>query len=453
MVALRVASRLGRAPGRSRRAPRRCGLRRTAVDPGEQERRRPRTTRHRPGTRCRARRPSRRSRRGPRRRRASCPRASRSRRSRSAGPPAPRRSGSMPRTPGRTTAANTDKAASRTYASQRLLRPDGEERDAERRSGDVARDHETAPIEAVGEPPRPRRREEDRQLLRHDQDAHREGLARHLEHQAAERDEQEPVAAERDHRREEQAAEVAVPPSRETAARAPVARSRSARSAMACKTTGRPRVGRETRMLEPITWFRQAALRWRDAERTIYVDPWGTPADAPPADMILITHAHHDHFQPEEIARLSTASHQTRRAARRCEGADRRRHAGRSGRVARGGRPSVHDGARLQRGGAPAPVAPEGEPMGRLHRRAGGWDLLPRRRYGPRAGARRRQGRRRVPPDRRGPYTMGAEEAAGLAKVDPAADRGADALRVRGGVARATASGSATSRRPFGSSC
>ncbi len=61
-------------------------------------------------------------------------------------------------------------------------------------------------------------------------------------------------------------------------------------------------------MLEPITWFRQAALRWRDAERTIYIDPWGTPADAPPADMILITHAHHDHFQPEEIERLSTAS-------------------------------------------------------------------------------------------------------------------------------------------------
>ena len=63
-------------------------------------------------------------------------------------------------------------------------------------------------------------------------------------------------------------------------------------------------------MLEPITWFRQAALRWRDAERTIYIDPWGTPADAPTADMILITHAHHDHFQPEETERLSTASTQ-----------------------------------------------------------------------------------------------------------------------------------------------
>ncbi|MGZ4131893.1 MAG: MBL fold metallo-hydrolase [Actinomycetota bacterium] len=60
-------------------------------------------------------------------------------------------------------------------------------------------------------------------------------------------------------------------------------------------------------MLERITWFRQSALRWQDEERTIYVDPWGTPEDAPPADLLLITHAHEDHFQPDEIARLTKA--------------------------------------------------------------------------------------------------------------------------------------------------
>jgi L-ascorbate metabolism protein UlaG (beta-lactamase superfamily) len=57
-------------------------------------------------------------------------------------------------------------------------------------------------------------------------------------------------------------------------------------------------------MLEGITWFRQSALRFELPDRTIYLDPWGTPADAPPADLILITHAHSDHFQPEEIRRL-----------------------------------------------------------------------------------------------------------------------------------------------------
>lgn len=58
-------------------------------------------------------------------------------------------------------------------------------------------------------------------------------------------------------------------------------------------------------MLERVTWFRQSALRWADEELTVYVDPWGTPEDAAPAELILITHAHDDHFQPEEIARLS----------------------------------------------------------------------------------------------------------------------------------------------------
>jgi L-ascorbate metabolism protein UlaG (beta-lactamase superfamily) len=61
-------------------------------------------------------------------------------------------------------------------------------------------------------------------------------------------------------------------------------------------------------MLDRFTWFRQSAFRWRDDERTIYIDPWGTPADAPPADVIFITHAHFDHFRPGEIERLSTAA-------------------------------------------------------------------------------------------------------------------------------------------------
>lgn len=58
-------------------------------------------------------------------------------------------------------------------------------------------------------------------------------------------------------------------------------------------------------MLERFTWFRQSAFRWSDGERTIYIDPWGTDENADPADLILITHAHSDHFQPDEIERLS----------------------------------------------------------------------------------------------------------------------------------------------------
>lgn len=57
-----------------------------------------------------------------------------------------------------------------------------------------------------------------------------------------------------------------------------------------------------------MTWFRQSALRWADDERVVYIDPWGTSPDDPPADLILITHAHDDHFQPDEIARLRKAA-------------------------------------------------------------------------------------------------------------------------------------------------
>jgi len=60
-------------------------------------------------------------------------------------------------------------------------------------------------------------------------------------------------------------------------------------------------------VLEAITWYRQSALRFTDGERTIYIDPWGTDASAPSADLILITHAHDDHLRPDEIARLSEA--------------------------------------------------------------------------------------------------------------------------------------------------
>jgi L-ascorbate metabolism protein UlaG (beta-lactamase superfamily) len=58
-------------------------------------------------------------------------------------------------------------------------------------------------------------------------------------------------------------------------------------------------------MLERFTWFKQSAYRWDGDGVTVYIDPWGVPEGAPEADAIFITHAHDDHFQPEEIERLS----------------------------------------------------------------------------------------------------------------------------------------------------
>jgi L-ascorbate metabolism protein UlaG (beta-lactamase superfamily) len=58
-------------------------------------------------------------------------------------------------------------------------------------------------------------------------------------------------------------------------------------------------------MLERLTWFRQAAIRYVGDDLTLYIDPWGTAPEDPKADLILITHAHFDHLQPREIERLS----------------------------------------------------------------------------------------------------------------------------------------------------
>ena len=58
-------------------------------------------------------------------------------------------------------------------------------------------------------------------------------------------------------------------------------------------------------MIERFTWFKQSAYRWDGDGVTVYIDPWGVPEGAPEADAIFITHAHDDHFQPEEIQRLT----------------------------------------------------------------------------------------------------------------------------------------------------
>ena len=60
-------------------------------------------------------------------------------------------------------------------------------------------------------------------------------------------------------------------------------------------------------MLDGVTWYRQSAFHWTDGQLSVYIDPWGTDEDAPPADIVFITHAHEDHFQPGEIDRLSSS--------------------------------------------------------------------------------------------------------------------------------------------------
>lgn len=56
-------------------------------------------------------------------------------------------------------------------------------------------------------------------------------------------------------------------------------------------------------MLEGVTWFGHASFRVEIAGRVIYFDPWKIRHPTP-ADLILISHSHFDHFSPEEIRGL-----------------------------------------------------------------------------------------------------------------------------------------------------
>jgi L-ascorbate metabolism protein UlaG (beta-lactamase superfamily) len=56
-------------------------------------------------------------------------------------------------------------------------------------------------------------------------------------------------------------------------------------------------------MLDRFTWFRQSAYLWRGDGINVYIDPWGVTGD-PPADVVFITHAHFDHYNPDDLPKV-----------------------------------------------------------------------------------------------------------------------------------------------------
>src|SRR5450756_2618232 len=58
-------------------------------------------------------------------------------------------------------------------------------------------------------------------------------------------------------------------------------------------------------MIENIHWLGHDSFRL-DGSSTVYIDPWKLAADSPPADLIVITHEHSDHFDVSDIAKIAT---------------------------------------------------------------------------------------------------------------------------------------------------
>lgn len=61
-------------------------------------------------------------------------------------------------------------------------------------------------------------------------------------------------------------------------------------------------------MLDAFTWYRQSALKWKGRGITLHIDPWGVPDGDERADLILITHAHFDHFNPDDLPKVTKES-------------------------------------------------------------------------------------------------------------------------------------------------
>src|SRR4051795_4949811 len=57
-------------------------------------------------------------------------------------------------------------------------------------------------------------------------------------------------------------------------------------------------------LLEEVEWLGHSGFRIGVGKASIYIDPYRVAGDAPPADLVLITHQHYDHFSIQDLERL-----------------------------------------------------------------------------------------------------------------------------------------------------
>jgi L-ascorbate metabolism protein UlaG (beta-lactamase superfamily) len=58
-------------------------------------------------------------------------------------------------------------------------------------------------------------------------------------------------------------------------------------------------------LMADLHWIGHSSFRL-DEPMIIYIDPWRLPPDSPKADLILVSHEHHDHCSPDDVDRVRT---------------------------------------------------------------------------------------------------------------------------------------------------
>jgi L-ascorbate metabolism protein UlaG (beta-lactamase superfamily) len=58
-------------------------------------------------------------------------------------------------------------------------------------------------------------------------------------------------------------------------------------------------------LIDSVVWLGHAGFRVAVRGATVYIDPYRVGPGAPPADAILISHGHYDHFSPRDVEALS----------------------------------------------------------------------------------------------------------------------------------------------------
>jgi L-ascorbate metabolism protein UlaG (beta-lactamase superfamily) len=61
--------------------------------------------------------------------------------------------------------------------------------------------------------------------------------------------------------------------------------------------------GEHPELLDHLHWLGHDSFRI-DQPIVIYLDPWRLPPGSPEADLILVSHEHHDHCSPEDVERV-----------------------------------------------------------------------------------------------------------------------------------------------------